>query len=118
LCARMPGVPSRGVEGHWGPDRLGRRENQVRRSLVGLLAVVLGLSLIGASCGSDDDSSTKAAFIYLGPPGDAGWTWAQDQGRKAAAEATGAETAYVESVPEGTADFGNYVRDFIDQAST
>ena len=108
-------MPSRGVEGHWGPDRLGRRENQVRRSLAGAMAVILGLSLIGASCGSDGDSSTKAAFIYLGPPGDAGWTWAQDQGRKAAAEATGAETAYVESVPEGTADFGNYVRDFIDQ---
>ena len=87
----------------------------MRRSLFGLLAVVLGLSLVAASCGSDEDSSTKAAFIYVGPVGDAGWTYAHDQGRQEAAAATGVETAFVETVPEGTADFGNYVRDFIDQ---
>ena len=87
----------------------------MRRSLFGLLAVVLGLSLVAASCGSDDDSSTKAAFIYVGPVGDAGWTYAHDQGRLAAAAATGVETAFVETVPEGTADFGNYARDFIEQ---
>ena len=51
----------------------------------------------------------------MGPVGDAGWTWAHDQGRQFAAEATGVETAFVEMVPEGTADFGNYVRDFIGQ---
>ncbi len=87
----------------------------MRRSLFGLLAVVLGLSLVAASCGSDDDSSIKAAFIYVGPVGDAGWTYAHDQGRLEAAAETGVETAFVETVPEGTADFGNYVRDFIEQ---
>jgi basic membrane protein A len=50
----------------------------------------------------------------VGPVGDAGWTWAHDQGRQAAAAATGVETAFVETVPEGTADFGNFVRQFID----
>jgi len=60
-------------------------------------------------------AEVKAAFIYVGPVGDAGWTWAHDQGRQFAAEATGVETAFVEMVPEGTADFGNYVRDFIGQ---
>jgi len=64
---------------------------------------------------SDGESAVKAAFIYVGPPGDAGWTWAHDQGRQWAENETGAETAFVESVPEGTADFGNYARDFIDQ---
>jgi len=88
---------------------------KVRRSLFGLLAVVLGLSLVAASCGSDDESSTKAAFIYVGPVGDAGWTYAHDQGRQEAAAETGVETAFVETVPEGTADFGNYARDFIEQ---
>jgi len=68
-----------------------------------------------AAAGSDGESSVKAAFIYVGPPGDAGWTWAHDQGRQWAENETGAETAFVESVPEGTADFGNYARDFIDQ---
>jgi len=111
----LPVVPRPGVQGHRGPFRFGRRENKVRRSLFGLLAVVLGLSLVAASCGSDEDSSTKAAFIYVGPVGDAGWTYAHDQGRQEAAAETGVETAFVETVPEGTADFGNYVRDFIDQ---
>jgi len=68
-----------------------------------------------AASGSDGESAVKAAFIYVGPPGDAGWTWAHDQGRQWAENETGAETAFVESVPEGTADFGNYARDFIDQ---
>ena len=68
-----------------------------------------------AASGSDGESAVKAAFIYVGPPGDAGWTWAHDQGRQWAESETGAETAFVESVPEGTADFGNYARDFIDQ---
>jgi basic membrane protein A len=111
----LPAAPRPGVQGHRGPFRFGRRENKVRRSLFGLLAVVLGLSLVAASCGSDEDSSIKAAFIYVGPVGDAGWTYAHDQGRQAAAAETGVETAFVETVPEGTADFGNYVRDFIDQ---
>ncbi|MEE3103134.1 MAG: BMP family ABC transporter substrate-binding protein, partial [Actinomycetota bacterium] len=62
-----------------------------------------------------EPTEVKAAFIYVGPVGDAGWTWAHDQGRQFAAEATGVETAFVEMVPEGTADFGNYVRDFIGQ---
>ena len=111
----LPTAPSPGVQDHRGPFRFGLRENKVRRSLFGLLAVVLGLSLVAASCGSDDGDSTKAAFIYVGPVGDAGWTYSHDQGRLAAASETGVETAFVETVPEGTADFGNYARDFIGQ---
>jgi len=42
----------------------------------------------------------KAAFVYVGPIGDGGWTYAHDQGRKDL-EQIGIKTAYVESVPEG-----------------
>jgi basic membrane protein A len=82
-----------------------------------LLAVVLTFGAVASACGSDDDGSSevKAAFVYIGTPGDAGWTYAHDQGRLAAEEATGATTATVENVPEGTEDFANYARDFIDQ---
>ena len=87
----------------------------MRRRIAGLLAVVLSLTLVATACGSDEEDATKAAFIFVGPVGDAGWTYAHDQGRQAAAAETGVETAFVEAVPEGTADFGNHVRDFIDQ---
>ncbi|MDP7125214.1 MAG: BMP family ABC transporter substrate-binding protein, partial [Acidimicrobiales bacterium] len=63
---------------------------------------------------AEPPAETKAAFIYVGPPGDAGWTWAHDQGRQYAEAETGVVTASVESVPEGTADFGNYARQFIE----
>jgi len=88
----------------------------MRRNLFALLAIVTSVGLMATGCGSDDgDQEVKAAFIYVGPVGDAGWTWAHDQGRQFAADQTGVETACVEMVPEGTADFGNYVRDFIGQ---
>jgi simple sugar transport system substrate-binding protein len=45
----------------------------------------------------------KVGFIYVGPVGDAGWTYAHDQGRKALEKEFGpkVKTTYVESVPEG-----------------
>ena len=42
----------------------------------------------------------KVAFVYIGPVGDLGWTWAHDQGRLALEE-LGVETAYSELVAEG-----------------
>ena len=68
-----------------------------------------------ATTAAPEPVQLKAAFIYVGPVGDGGWTWAHDQGRQFAAEQTGVETAFVEMVPEGTADFGIFVRDFIGQ---
>ena len=48
------------------------------------------------------DKTIKAGFIYVGPVGDAGWTYAHDQGRKEMAELPFVEaTNYIESVPEG-----------------
>ena len=96
-------------------ETLRDRAVEMRRKIAALLAVCIGLGFVLTSCGGDDDADTKAAFVYVGPVGDAGWTYAHDEGRKYAESETGVETAYVEAVPEGTADFANYVRDFIDQ---
>ena len=41
----------------------------------------------------------KAAFVYVGPVGDGGWTYAHDLGRREL-EKAGFETTYIESVPE------------------
>ncbi|HQY29691.1 MAG TPA: hypothetical protein PK691_00290, partial [Thermomicrobiales bacterium] len=51
------------------------------------------------------DAAITAAFIYIGPIGDMGWTYAQDQGRLALEAALpNVKTTYVENVPEVTAD--------------
>ena len=86
----------------------------MKRRLFGLLTAVLTLGLVAASCGSEGATMTRAAFVYVGPVGDAGWTWAHEQGRLAAEATTGVETAFVESVSEGGADFADSVRQFID----
>jgi basic membrane protein A len=45
----------------------------------------------------------KAAFVYIGPPGDLGWTYEHDRGRKVLEQQLGGlvKTTYVENVPEG-----------------
>jgi basic membrane protein A len=67
--------------------------------------------LAGTPALAQDDLS--AAFIYVGPVGDAGWTYRHDQGRQCL-EQEGIKTAYVESVPQ-TADVATVERDFLDQ---
>lgn len=55
----------------------------------------------------------RAAFIYVAPIGDLGWTWAHDQGRMAVEDKFGdkVETAFIESVPEGP-ESERVIRDF------
>jgi basic membrane protein A len=64
-------------------------------------AVVLA---VGTSPGTAKSSGVlKAAWIYVGPHNDGGWSQAHDQGRIAAQKALGSkvETTYKENVPEG-----------------
>jgi basic membrane protein A len=46
--------------------------------------------------------SVKAAFIYVGPTNDMGWSYAHDQGRRYVEKELGIETAYSELVAEGS----------------
>lgn len=52
-----------------------------------------------------DSGKIKAGFVYIGPAGDFGWTYAHEMGRKHIQEKYGdwLETITVESVPEGDA---------------
>ncbi|HYD79114.1 MAG TPA: BMP family ABC transporter substrate-binding protein [Paucimonas sp.] len=52
-----------------------------------------------------DDGPLKVAFVYVGPVGDGGWTYAHDQARKSVEAEFGdrVETRYVENVAEGAA---------------
>ncbi|NBP95484.1 MAG: BMP family ABC transporter substrate-binding protein, partial [Gammaproteobacteria bacterium] len=53
--------------------------------------------------GAASADKLKVGFIYIGPPGDFGWTYAHDQGRLQIEKELGdrVETTYVENVPEG-----------------
>lgn len=60
----------------------------------------------------------KAAWVYVGPVGDAGWSFAHDLGRKAVEAHFGdkVQTTFVESVPEG-ADAERVIRDLAAQGN-
>ena len=78
----------------------------VNRIIAFALVLLLGASVAWAQ----EDDTLTAGFIYVGPVGDYGWTYAHDLGRAAAEEALPwLETIIVESVPEAD------VEAFIDQ---
>ncbi len=71
--------------------------------------ILLLVSLISLATAQEDDTLT-AGFIYVGPVGDYGWTFAHDEARQMLDEEFDwLETLFVESVPEGDAE------PFIDQ---
>jgi basic membrane protein A len=84
-----------------------------RKVVLASLALVAVLGVFTAACSSSksDDAAkpsgpTKAAWIYVGPINDGGWTQAHNNGRLAAQAALGEEnliSTYKENVPEGPA---------------
>ncbi len=78
------------------------------RSLSAVCAALV-LALVAASCGGGDDDAGggdgeafKVGFMYIGPPGDAGWTFQHDEARKFVEQELGddVETTFLDSVPE------------------
>ncbi|MBA3451444.1 MAG: BMP family ABC transporter substrate-binding protein, partial [Chloroflexia bacterium] len=92
----------------------------VRRGLFALFAVMLlagGVisSLVGVAAqdATPAGEPMKVGFVYVGPVGDLGWTYAHDQGRLALEEAfPDIETGYQENVPENPADAERVIRQF------
>lgn len=95
--------------------------------LHGLLAACTALVLAG--CGKKEEAKTpaeppkaaeplKIGFVYVGPVGDAGWTFAHDNGRKHIEAKFGdkIKTTFVEKVPEG-ADAERVIRDLVSQGN-
>jgi basic membrane protein A and related proteins len=71
-----------------------------RRNFVKAAGAAATLPLIGSRAFAQD--KLKVGFIFLGPIGDYGWTWAHNKGREAVESALGdkVETIYTENVPE------------------
>jgi basic membrane protein A and related proteins len=77
-----------------------------RKSALGALVVALaasGLVLVAAGSAKPEQDTFKAAWIYVGPHNDGGWSQAHDAGRLKVQKALGSkiETTYKENVPEG-----------------
>jgi basic membrane protein A and related proteins len=71
-----------------------------------------------ASAAAAKPEPLKIAFIYIGPVGDGGWTFAHDNGRKAVEKQFGDKvvTSFVEKVPE-SADAERVFRDVASQGN-
>ena len=85
----------------------------MRRSwAVGLLII----SILAMACGGAADvDDYKAAFVYVGPADDGGWSQAHDVGRQFLADETGIETAYTELIPEDATEFRTVAEAYIEQ---
>ncbi|WP_242342858.1 BMP family ABC transporter substrate-binding protein [Anaeromyxobacter terrae] len=92
-------------------------------------AIVLGATL--AACAKKEEAPPapaaapvakveplKAAFVYVGPVGDSGWSFSHDLGRKNALAKFGDKvtTTFVEKVPEGP-DAERVIRDLVAQGN-
>jgi basic membrane protein A and related proteins len=71
------------------------------------LGVLLVTSMALSACSPVNrraaEGPFKVAYVYIGPPGDLGWTYEHDRGRQQVEEEFGddVETAYIENVEEG-----------------
>ncbi|MGI9953259.1 BMP family ABC transporter substrate-binding protein [Moorellaceae bacterium AZ2] len=97
-----------------GPVRRFRRKRMRKAARILMAGVVLLLALgLLAGCGGgeskpsqgqqqEQEEKMKVGFIYVGPAGDAGWSWTHDQGRLYLEDKVPwVETSYIENVPEG-----------------
>jgi simple sugar transport system substrate-binding protein len=73
-----------------------------RRKLIALATVAASLAFAGAAPARAAEP-LKVAFVYVGPVGDAGWSYAHEQGRLAMEKALPGKvkSTYVENVAEG-----------------
>lgn len=97
------------------------------RKFLILMTVVMALALVLAGCGGKKEEpkkeapkaaeKIKVAFVYVGPVGDGGWTYAHDQARKyLESKMPDVQTVFVESVPEG-ADSERVITQLVEQGA-
>lgn len=98
------------------------------KKLTKIGALLLAMVMILAACGgqttteapAEGESAAEQAtigFIYVGPIGDGGWTYAHDEGRQFVEEELGVKTLYKESVPEGP-EVEKVIADMVDQGAS
>ncbi len=103
-------------------SRLDRRRFIVSSGAAATLAIggarsVLGQAATPATPGATPAAASsepiKVAFVYIGPTGDLGWTYAHDQGRlQLVQNIPSVETSFIENVEENQADAERAIRAF------
>jgi basic membrane protein A and related proteins len=91
----------------------GKGQNTVitRRQLLAAVPAAALVTWRGPELILAQDSEVKVGFIYVGPIGDMGWTYAHDQGRlELEKNLPNVKTTYQESVPENAADAERAIR--------
>lgn len=97
----------------------------MKRRIFLIVAVLTMFALLLTACGEPTaepkpeetaEATTdpyKVAFVYIGPPGDLGWTYEHDRGRLMMEEELGdaVESTYIESVEEGP-DAARVIREY------
>lgn len=76
---------------------------------------VMLFSILATGCSQSGDETTKVGFIYVGPAGDKGWSYAHDQARLYLEENVDVTTIYQESVEEEDAAVEQAIRNMVDQ---
>lgn len=100
-------------------------EKEMKRKVSLFLVFLMVMALMVSGCGTDNKSPDaqkpvdqkpqyKVGFIYVGPIGDGGWTYAHNQGRLYLAEELNIPTIYRESVKENS-DCEKVINDMIDE---
>lgn len=98
----------------------------MKKMIAAILVLAMSLAMF-AGCAKEETTETASGktiakedmivgFIYVGPIGDGGYTYAHDQGRLYLEEQLGVKTIYKESVPE-TQEVESEVRNMIDQGA-
>lgn len=88
-------------------------------SIVMIIFVMVTMMFVGCT-GSQpaEEEKLTVGFLYVGPIGDGGYTYAHDQGRVYLEEELGVKTIYKESVPEDKGEVIKTIRDMVDQGAT
>jgi len=97
---------------------------RLRFAGVAAVAVLAVVSLVATACSKSSSSGSsggtvKAAWIYVGPVNDGGWTQTHDAGRKYVETKLGSKvkTTYKENVPEGP-EVAQVINDLIKDGNT
>lgn len=94
----------------------------MKRYMWMVMSLLLIAAMVLSGCGRREaapgtaDKPFKVAFVYIGPPGDLGWTYEHDRGRKMLEAEFGdrVQTRYIENISEGP-DAARVIRDFAQQ---